>query len=251
VTTALDTLLDDIAMPTSSRSFDVAAGLRRLAADAALGGPTPEVERASRAAQRLSIVCRWMLNTTDAPLRLQQLADTTADTENADDGNRAGHRDGGTGADREQVLTATFDIRGAAVFACVLYLGEQPESAQFWWQLAAGAGSRMAAYCLHLHHRALGETREAQHWYRQVLEAIRDAADHDEATTAENTGYLHVLDAMTCYVRRNSASAVFPVSDRKSLKAEVDRLASRTPSGLVNGPDQQLAARLAAFTAQC
>ncbi|MFD6750935.1 hypothetical protein ACFWDC_38360, partial [Streptomyces anthocyanicus] len=59
---------------------------------------------------------------------------------------------------------AHLDVDGALVLAYLLHLTGHPESAQFWWQLAAGAGHREAAYCLHLHHLALGEAREAWHW---------------------------------------------------------------------------------------
>ncbi|HCA86510.1 MAG TPA: hypothetical protein DEQ61_13990, partial [Streptomyces sp.] len=38
------------------------------------------------------------------------------------------------------------------------------EAAQFWWQFAAGGGSRTAAYCLYLHHRRLAEFRDADFW---------------------------------------------------------------------------------------
>lgn len=75
--TTLDVLLADAAMPTSSSSFDVAAGLRRLAADA--GVPTPEVQEAGPAVHRLNIVCRWMVNTSDAAVHVDRLAQVTSD----------------------------------------------------------------------------------------------------------------------------------------------------------------------------
>ncbi|MBL1093138.1 MULTISPECIES: hypothetical protein [Streptomyces] len=53
------------------------------------------------------------------------------------------------------------DVDGAQVFACMLSLADHPESAQFWWQFAAGAGNRAAAYCLHLIARRLQDC--AQH----------------------------------------------------------------------------------------
>jgi hypothetical protein len=57
---------------------------------------------------------------------------------------------------------------GALVFACMLYLTGRRESAQFWWQFAAGAGSERAAYCLYLHHRQRGELKDAMHWFHQT-----------------------------------------------------------------------------------
>ncbi|MEK8169013.1 hypothetical protein NKH77_01795 [Streptomyces sp. M19] len=61
------------------------------------------------------------------------------------------------------------DIDGARIYACLLSLAGHPESAQYWWQLAAGAGDRMAAYCLHLHHECRGELREAEHWANETV----------------------------------------------------------------------------------
>lgn len=235
MTTTLDALLADAAMPTSSGSFDVAAGLRRLAADAAAGVPTPEVQEAGRAVQRLNIVCRWMVNTSDAAVHVDRLAQVTSDSDDAARG-------------QQPTINATLDVHGAAVFACLLHLTGQPESAQFWWQLSAGAGSRIAAYCLHLHHLALGETAEARHWYHQAEQAITNADDDEDAEAATGADYLRILQAMTGYVRRNGSTASTPPSP--GLEAEVHRLASREPSGLVNGPDQQLANRLADFTAR-
>lgn len=56
---------------------------------------------------------------------------------------------------------------GALVFACLLHLARYREAAQFWWQFAAGGGSRTAAFCLCLHHRRQGEFRDAGYWRAQ------------------------------------------------------------------------------------
>jgi hypothetical protein len=58
--------------------------------------------------------------------------------------------------------------RSALVLACVLQLTDTAEGARFWWQYAAGAGQAAAAYCLYLHHLALGERETADWWHRQV-----------------------------------------------------------------------------------
>ncbi|MEV7870863.1 hypothetical protein AB0P17_33290 [Streptomyces sp. NPDC088124] len=57
---------------------------------------------------------------------------------------------------------------GARVLACILHLRDSGESARFWWQYAAGAGDAASAYCLHLHHQALGEAGEALWWHAQM-----------------------------------------------------------------------------------
>ncbi|MGF1432019.1 hypothetical protein [Kitasatospora sp. LaBMicrA B282] len=53
---------------------------------------------------------------------------------------------------------------GAEVFAALLYAGGRTDGAEFWWRFAAGSGSRISAYCLHLHHLHLGEPSDADYW---------------------------------------------------------------------------------------
>lgn len=220
MTTTLDTLLTDARIPLSTtQSFDVAAALRRLAADASRRTPTAEIVRAQQAGQRLEVVCRWVLNEPDAAVHVDKIAE---------------------GPDRGP-LTAEMDVDGALVFACLLYLTGHKESAQFWWQLAAGAGSRAAAYCLHLHHLCLGESKRAWHWFHQLTHSMADTAPPDAA-------FLEGLEIFARYVRDNGSRALAP-SGR--LESEVDRLAARTPgcSVIVARPDRQLVARLEEFTA--
>nr|BBJ56361.1 hypothetical protein SAVMC3_89900 [Streptomyces avermitilis] len=50
----------------------------------------------------------------------------------------------------------------------MLQLTDTDEGARFWWQYAAGAGQAAAAYCLYLHHLALGESDTADWWHRQT-----------------------------------------------------------------------------------
>lgn len=73
------------------------------------------------------------------------------------------------------------DPEGALVFACLLYLTNRDNPAQFWWQLAAGGGSYTAAYCLYLHHRRFGEYRDAEYWRRQGA-VLRRATEPPAAT---------------------------------------------------------------------
>jgi hypothetical protein len=58
--------------------------------------------------------------------------------------------------------------RSALILACVLQLTDTDDGARFWWQYAAGAGQAAAAYCLYLHHMALGESDTADWWHRQT-----------------------------------------------------------------------------------
>ncbi|MGW0749122.1 hypothetical protein [Streptomyces sp. NPDC002587] len=213
----IDDLLARAALPADSRpGIDVGAALRRLAADAARAKaePTPDMLCAAEAAQSLVVVSRWVLNGPGAAMHVDRLA----------------------GAPEEE---DHLDVEGAAVFACLLYLTGHPESAQFWWQLAAGAGHRAAAYCLHLHHLALGEVREAVHWHRQIQDAPAGSAVLEE-------GFLAGLGVFARYVRHNGSEACGPTG---LLEMEVDRLADAGNSSciIVPRPDRRLAEHLLDF----
>ncbi len=62
----------------------------------------------------------------------------------------------------------SLEAEGAVVFACLLHLTGRDDAAHFWWRLAAGAGSHVAAYCLCLHHRRHGEYQDADYWRDQA-----------------------------------------------------------------------------------
>ncbi|MBA2811168.1 hypothetical protein E0500_028135 [Streptomyces sp. KM273126] len=221
MTATIEALLTDAQIPVSTpRRFDVAAALRRLAADASRRTPTVEIARAAQAGQRLGVVCRWVLNEPDAAEHVDRIAE---------------------GPDRGPLTGEEMDVEGALVFACLLYLTGHPESAQFWWQLAAGAGSRAAAYCLHLYHLSMGESRRAWHWFHQLTHSMADTAPPDAA-------FIEGLELFARYVRTNGSRAIAPTG---LLECEVDRLAARTPgcSVIVARPDRQLVARLQEFAA--
>ncbi|MGW8333610.1 hypothetical protein ACWGLE_37610 [Streptomyces sp. NPDC055897] len=219
MTSTIDALLAEAAIPAAAApAFDVGAALHRLAEDAARTGPAPGVTRAAQAGQRLAVVARWFLNGPGAALHVDRLAQDPPASPVEED---------------------QLDENGAAVFAGLLYLTGHPESAQFWWQLAAGAGHRGAAYCLHLHHLALGEQREAAHWRYQLLHSMTETDVLDE-------DFLGCLEAVASYVRHNGSTANGPTG---SLEMEVDRLAGQGPSCIiVRRPDRQLAAILRDFT---
>ncbi|MFF0094674.1 DUF6207 family protein [Streptomyces canus] len=67
----------------------------------------------------------------------------------------------------------------AWILGCLLQLAEEDDGAQFWWQYAAGAGVAAAAYCLHLHHRALGDDHAAAFWHEQSTIPDRNDPDVD------------------------------------------------------------------------
>ncbi|WP_066951517.1 hypothetical protein [Streptomyces lushanensis] len=231
MTSTIDDLLADAYVPTTSPDrFDVGAALRRLAADAARNSvtPSPDMVRAARAGQRLSVVSRWILNGPGAAEHIERLA--------VDPEPEAHLRDG---------TTKELDVHGALVFACLLHLTGHPESAQFWWQLAAGASSRAAAYCLHLHHLQLGESREARHWYHQLTHSISMA----DGSAPPDDAFIEGLETVAHYVRANGSTAYAPTG---GLEGEVDRLASRgegsSPHLIVRRPDQRLADQLHRFT---
>ncbi|MCX4791758.1 hypothetical protein OG369_38485 [Streptomyces sp. NBC_01221] len=67
---------------------------------------------------------------------------------------------------------------GARVLGCVLQLADADDGARSWWQYAAGAGDRAAAYCLYLHHLSLGESDAAAWWYQQTQIDTCPTPDH-------------------------------------------------------------------------
>lgn len=225
MTTTIESLLSRAAVPTTSPAeFDVGAALRRLATESAQGTPTPEMMRAARAGQRLAVVSRWIINGPGAAAYVEHLAQDRP---------------------AQPVEEAQMDMEGALVYACLLSLTGHPESAQFWWQLSAGAGNRIAAFCLHLHHLALGEAREAQHWRHEIIDALPDTeADVDDQP---DDLFLTMVEVVAHYVRRTGSTASAPTG---GLEMEVGRLAQdKTESSvIVRRPDRQLADHLAHFT---
>ncbi|MFF3275993.1 hypothetical protein ACFYWU_34405 [Streptomyces chrestomyceticus] len=222
MTLTIDDLLADAYVPTTSpTAFDIGAALRRLAADAAQAAPTPDMARAALAGQRLGVVSRWVLNGPGAAGHVGQLAEAEGAGPHA-------------ALEEEEV-----DVAGALVYACLLHLTGHPESAQFWWQLAAGADSRAAAYCLHLHHLHLGESREARHWYHQLTHSMTDE------TSCPDDAFIEGLEAGAHYVRANGTMDKGPTGE---LEEAVDRLAARSSAcPIVPRPDRRLADRLHQF----
>ncbi|MFE5923127.1 hypothetical protein [Streptomyces sp. NPDC056468] len=219
--TAIDELLADARIPTTRHDgFDVGAALRRLAHEGAAAAtrPAPDMARAAQAGQRLSVVCRWILNKPDAADHVDRLAQ-----------------------EPDAVTEDQLDVDGALVFACLLYLTDHRESAQFWWQLAAGAGHRAAAYCLHLHHLSIGETKEARHWLHEVTDDVLDSDAPDSA-------FLATLEAVATYVRRTGSSRASAPTG--GLEMEVDRLATAKSGSciIVQRPDRRLADLLHDFS---
>ncbi|PWJ02053.1 hypothetical protein DKG34_40830 [Streptomyces sp. NWU49] len=126
--------------------------------------------------------------------------------------------------------------RSALVLACVLQLSDTDDGARYWWQYAAGAGQPAAAYCLYLHHLALGEDATANWWHRQTDDvqstpANQPAPDADAwpwhpadhpLTSEATTSLLRLL-------RRLATSAERP------LPAAVTRLMDYVPGAVACG----------------
>uniref|UniRef100_A0AAU3GR50 Uncharacterized protein n=1 Tax=Streptomyces sp. NBC_01401 TaxID=2903854 RepID=A0AAU3GR50_9ACTN len=220
MTAATSTTIDDAlerarVTVTDPAEFDVGAALRRLAADAGRSAPATDTARAAQAGHRLTTVCRWMINAPGAAGHIDRLAVPLPET--------------------------TFDVEGAAVFACLLHLTGHPHSAQFWWQLSAGAGHRVSAYCLHLHHLSLGESREAAHWRYEVTDARSGTESIDDVL-------LRCLETVATYVRKNGSDASTPPTGL--LEMEVDRLAGDGSNPILSRPDRRLADHLRDFTSR-
>ncbi|MDH6122657.1 hypothetical protein ABH930_006934 [Kitasatospora sp. GAS204A] len=103
---------------------------------------------------------------------------------------------------------------GAEVFAALLYASERVDGAEFWWRFAAGSGSRISAYCLHLHHLRLGESGDADYW----LAWSRDLAERARPTPPRPL---------------RSSQPLLPEAVRRDILARCHRgLAPRLPAAL-------------------
>lgn len=213
---AIEDLLAELRVPTSSAPFDAAAGLRRLAAarraHTAAGAALAEGRQARTL---LGVVSGWVLGHQRAAEWLARFADEVPR------------------ADTTARRTRDLDIDGTLVFACLLYRANHRESAQFWWQLAAGAGNGTAAYCLHLHHRSLGEREEAEHWYGQARAPFSPGVGGEPLINDP----IDVLEGFARYSGRHGR----PRASTEMLEAEVDRFAG---GGIASRPDRHLADRL-------
>ncbi|TJZ58686.1 hypothetical protein FCH28_00420 [Streptomyces piniterrae] len=96
---------------------------------------------------------------------------------------------------------------GARVLGCVLHLANRADSAQFWWQFAAGAGDTGAACCLYLHHMALGEEQEAQLWYGQAAMEVQTSRTPEWADRRDVLAALRILELLRENNAHRSAAA--------------------------------------------
>ncbi|MFI7007657.1 hypothetical protein [Streptomyces sp. NPDC050145] len=145
--------------------------------------------------------------------------------------------------------------RSALVLACVLQLTDTHDGARSWWEYAAGAGQPAAAYCLYLHHLALGERDTADWWHTQTDEAecppsgdpraVAPALPEPEGETAaaEWQAGLHQIDPSTTgtvlRVLRQLAGAA-----QRPRSAVVSDLMAYIPTAVASGylrePDMDL-----------
>ncbi|MER7057625.1 hypothetical protein [Streptomyces sp. NPDC000351] len=214
------------------RPFDVGEGLRRLAAEGGYAPSGPVRPAGADARRQLDLLARWTVTEAGAADHVEELASVI------------GHD--GTGKPTFDDFTEWMpvDIHGIHVFACLLHLADHPESAVFWWQIAAGAEHTGAAYCLHLRHLSQGEIREAAQWKRQ-MSAMRDRTAHQwfdgppDDYTRDLVGAVH---AFATYCARHRDPAPIPV---RHLQKRYEALADRHgEDGLVCRPDSLLPDRI-------
>jgi hypothetical protein len=166
----IDAVLEDAMVPDAFPDFDVAASRDQIARDAA------DVLMFDNAASRAAGIARRTLRIPASrfpTLHGQAVRDLYAISAQALHGTDA------RGYLARLANSKRIDPDGALYFACLLYLADCPEGAQFWWQFAAGAGNPSAAYCMYLVHVGRGELRDAEHWAYQ-------AADLDDAAAAHH-----------------------------------------------------------------
>ncbi|MEU6476648.1 glycoprotein [Streptomyces sp. NPDC047017] len=136
------------ALTTAYDDYDTDAALRRVTARAAALAPRPGTRTSppspyrtvhEQAAHDLDLAATLVVGAPQAHLSLARLVD----------------------AERTEP-------EGALVFAALLHLATYREQAQFWFEFAAGAGNRTAAFCLYLVHEQRAEHRTARYWRAQA-----------------------------------------------------------------------------------
>ncbi|MDH6137819.1 hypothetical protein P3T37_007254 [Kitasatospora sp. MAA4] len=153
---AIDTVLDGAEILVDDYDdYDTHAALiraqqavqARQARQARQAGPRDEIPHrfpapSDQAAHDLDLAVTLILTAPQAAAGLRQLADT------------------------EDIEPA-----GALILGSLLHLAGYRDAATFWWQFAAGSGSRNAAFCLFLAHRKRAEHRTADHWRAHARDA--------------------------------------------------------------------------------
>ncbi|WP_052397997.1 hypothetical protein [Streptomyces sp. NRRL F-5123] len=169
----IDRVLDDAVIPDAFPDFDLAASRRQIARDVA------DVLMYDNAATRAAGITRKTLR---APASHHPTLHTQAARDLYDlcahiiNGTHAGDYLAALDNSRQRI-----DPDGALYFACLLYLADVCDGAQFWWQFAAGGGNPTAAYCMYLTHVSRGELRDAQHWALQTSQ-LDELAEHGDYT---------------------------------------------------------------------
>ncbi|MFE6885822.1 hypothetical protein [Streptomyces sp. NPDC057702] len=132
------------------------------------------------------------------------------------------------------------DPQSALVLACVLQMADTDDGARFWWQYAAGAGQPAAAYCLYLHHLALGEIHVARWWHTQIDTFDSDIAPPDGAPAATHLQHgdhtststlLRLLRRLARHVARPRTAVVTELMSYMPLAVAV---------GYIRQPDSEL-----------
>ncbi|MFF5004923.1 DUF6207 family protein [Streptomyces phaeochromogenes] len=119
----------------------------------------------------------------------------------------------------------------AWILGCLLQLAEAEDGAQFWWQYAAGAGVGAAAYCLYLHHRALGDRRAAAFWHDQSTIPGRNNQDSYEHTAESNVPVLlRVLEHLAPAGRPHTEATL----------AVMDFVAAAVATGYTHHPEVEI-----------
>ncbi|MFD9458654.1 hypothetical protein ACFWBC_36940 [Streptomyces sp. NPDC059985] len=123
--------------------------------------------------------------------------------------------------------------RSALILACVLQLTDAEDGARFWWQYAAGAGQAAAAYCLYLHHLALGEDDTALWWHRQTddVQPAPEGQTPDRIDGAPTTTILRVLHHLAKQIARPRSPAVTGL---------MDYMPTAVATGYLREPDMDL-----------
>ena len=216
---------------------DLGSTLRRLSATVArrkagLESAPEWARRASQARACLEVLAVSIVNDPSAAAHLDRLGRPCANTPEDLDGRMAGWR----------------------VFGCLLYLNGHPDSAAFWWGIAAGGGDATAAECRALQQQIRGEARAIESTRAAGWTPIPALGDLSEMLAFAPTLPPLPRDLIHHY-HAGAAAAPPDVLAQAVIGIEVDRLGVHDvpgagADGLVEEPGPCLANRLRELAGQ-
>ncbi|MFE5586165.1 hypothetical protein [Kitasatospora sp. NPDC056531] len=223
--------------------FDIPAALRRISSDVAGIRARRQAPLGWWAEQSLARACLDDLARTAAgQAGLAHIAEFAVD-EDLVDGESQLRYEGLAPAQLDQ------EIEAFRIYRCLLHLVGHSASAQFWWQLGAGAGDQTSAHILFLFHLGRGELALAKLWFERAVEGEADPEAGIPAPSVPDVDdYFRSAPVLIDGGRPEDAPSPDVLADEVSrLVARADDSAddsADSTDGIVTRPSRRLADRI-------